>query len=418
VRPATILALAIASFGLLPLACTQDFNFFAATQGTGGGQTSSGSGATPGSSSGSPTGCQSAADCNDMNPCTTDTCNQGSGTCSHAPVADGSPPIGYTDTVKDCKTDQCMSGMVQAVADDSDVPASGNPCVTNSCANAVVVMTNVMSGQSCGTNQMCDGMGTCVGCTTKSDCMTPGACQSVACTNRKCVISNDPTGTACTAGGGKVCSATGTCVACNTGADCASGTCTNNMCTLAANGSPCTSAAQCTNGHCASGFCCDTDCTANCMACAKSFTGTMNGKCALVTAGTTAPAGQCTASPPCGNTGKCAGFGVCQVAPTSTACGDQTCTNGTETPAGTCDGMGKCQQTPVSCNGYACSGTACGTTCSGPTQCEQPAYTCDANNHCLFSAGQPCTMGTQCASGTCALPDGGTPDAGGMMVCQ
>jgi hypothetical protein len=80
--------------------------------------------------------------------------------------------------------------------------------------------------------------------------------------------------------------------------------------------------------------------------------------------------------------------------------------------------MGKCQQTPVSCQGYACMGNACATSCDGGTQCSQPAYACDMNNHCLLTTGEPCTMPTQCVSGMCGVPDGGVLDAGSVMFCQ
>jgi hypothetical protein len=419
VRPATILALTLVSCGLVPLACAQDFNFFAATQGTGGSSaTGSGTGASEGSSSGSRTGCLSNSDCDDMNGCTTDTCNPGTGACSHTPVADGSLPIGYTDTVKDCKTDQCMSGMVQTIADDTDVPPSSNPCVTNSCANQMVVMTDVASGQSCGpNNQTCDGMGNCVGCNTKSDCPAPGACKTVACTNRKCVVSDQATGAACTASTGKVCDGAGNCVACNTASDCGGAACQNNMCTTKGMGQACTDGTQCTSGHCVSGFCCDSGCTGTCQACSNTLTGAANGHCALIKGGTTAPAGQCTPNPPCGNTGNCTTFGTCEVPSASTPCGAPTCTAGVETPAGTCDGTSKCVQQQVSCGAYACMGTACATTCTTSEQCNKPVYGCDMNNHCLLASGQPCTMGTQCVSATCAVPDGGALD-GGSMVCQ
>src|SRR5262249_16922527 len=151
----TILALSFLSFSaLLPVACTKDFNFFEPS-GAGGSATSSGSTSTTGG--GGTGGCKSDAECDDKNPCTSDTCTAGK--CSNTAIGDGAVP-GFVDMVKDCQTEKCMGGkVVMGVADDTDVPDNSNTCVTESCMGGMPKETPVMSGMSCGTNLMCDGMG-------------------------------------------------------------------------------------------------------------------------------------------------------------------------------------------------------------------------------------------------------------------
>jgi hypothetical protein len=90
--------------------------------------------------------CAMAADCNDNDSCTTDTCDTSSSTCSF--TAD---PASYDDN-NDCTIDSCTGG----------VQKHENAPVDTQCG---------ASG-----NGKCDGNGVCKGCATDADCPTDEPC--------------------------------------------------------------------------------------------------------------------------------------------------------------------------------------------------------------------------------------------------
>ena len=462
-RNATILALTLVSFGLMPAACGQNFDFFSSSQGSGGAHTGSSSSGTMSSSSSSSTSssgnpaCKVDSDCPNTNPCATVACT--GGTCTSTSVADGTTPAGYVDMVKDCKTQSCMGGTEVTVADDTDVPPPANNCETTSCSMMMVVTANVAQGMSCGgNNQICDGNGNCVGCNMASDCNMPGTCKTVACTNHACVVSNDASGTACTSGGGgKFCDNGGNCVpcvkdsnctganpsdicinnqcasscndgmkdgtetgtdcggacptkcpnnqGCNTGNDCASGYCNNGTCNPAPNGHACNQTSQCVSGNtCVSNVCCDSACnTGTCQACLGALTGGADGHCTSITAGMPAPSGQCTAAT-CGNTGKCAAGGTCATVSTGSNCGNGPgCTGNVYHPQQTCTAPLTCGGATQDCLTYKCSNAnGCPATCSTNAQCSTGNY-CNGSNACvaLIPDGSACTASAQCLNGFC-----------------
>ena len=76
------------------------------------------------------------------------------------------------------------------VNDNADVPADGNACTDDICTAGVPSNPNLSAGTTCGTNQMCNGQGACVGCLTAANCGTDTACRTFACTNNQCVVTN------------------------------------------------------------------------------------------------------------------------------------------------------------------------------------------------------------------------------------
>ncbi len=73
-----------------------------------------------------------AVDCDDTNPCTTDTCDEATGTCSNVAVADGTA----CGTGKDCQAGACTEIAPEAeCAEDADC-ASGETCVDGACEAA------------------------------------------------------------------------------------------------------------------------------------------------------------------------------------------------------------------------------------------------------------------------------------------
>jgi hypothetical protein len=102
----------------------------------------------------------STANCNDLNPCTVDSCDPVSG-CHHTPAPNGSSCSGPSPcTALDvCNAGTCMSGVHQLCND-------GNPCTTETCTvtgpvgsqTAQCNYTNLPNQTSCGpSGQVCTG---------------------------------------------------------------------------------------------------------------------------------------------------------------------------------------------------------------------------------------------------------------------
>ena len=359
----TILALALLSFGaLLPVACTQNFGIFEPSGGAGGSTSSSTSTTT--SSTGTGMGCKVAADCDDVNPCTTDTCNKATGKCSNAKVPDGPVPA-LMDTTKDCKTDKCAGGTKTSVADDADVPDNMNPCVLVSCSMSSVVSNNVMQGMvpGCTGMQKCDGMGNCIGCMMDGDCPMVGDCQQRHCNTmaQTCSPMNDAPQTGCNSNGGKVCDGLGACVHCVKDGDC--------------NGPP--------------EICVSSTCMSSCG----------DGK----TNGTETDKDCGGACPKCDNGKNCNSGVDCTSLVCNTTCQAPTCT----------DGVQNQMESDKDCGGPNCPKCPDGKTCGSPGDCLSGH--CIGNvcvNHCADGVKDGNETDKDCGGGMC------NPCANGKMCAQ
>jgi hypothetical protein len=186
-----------------------------------------------------------------------------------------------------------------------------------------------------------------------------------------------------------------------------------------ANGTACTLDVQCGSGFCANptgttGVCCNSACTGTCQACTLALTGSPNGTCAAITPGTSAPTGQCTAAPPCGNTGNCTTEGVCEDTTAGTSCGSASCVANMFIPAGagTCNWTGMCSPgTAALCmGGFICaSGTACKTACASDGDCASLSDYCNASSACAprGAAGATCSGNDQCMTQICDVAGSG-----------
>jgi len=147
--------------------------------------------------SGNCVGCLSETDCPlPPNACQVRVCVAGA--CGFTNVADGTP-VPANDPVGDCHKDICMSGAVQTVVDNTDVPVDNNPCTQDLCTNGVKSNPPVGSGVACsvGTGTECDGNGNCVECITATECTgSDTACQTRTCNGGVCGIDFKPDGTA------------------------------------------------------------------------------------------------------------------------------------------------------------------------------------------------------------------------------
>jgi cysteine-rich repeat protein len=110
------------------------------------------------------TECTTAADCDDMNPCSTDTCSASK--CGHSFLPDDTATPGFTEVAGDCTRHVCKSGLSTAVADGADAPAAPNECVLSSCQGMTPATANKPDGQAC---------------TTGGDFCLGGACHPNAC---------------------------------------------------------------------------------------------------------------------------------------------------------------------------------------------------------------------------------------------
>jgi hypothetical protein len=262
---------------------------------------------------------------------------------------------------------------------------------------------------SCGTDGKCDGSGACRKYAAGSIC-SPGTC-----TNGMATAASTCNGTGtCVAGGVTpctpyVCNTSGSCFnSCTASTACqAPNQCIANVCGKTGIGGTCNADAECNSGHCVGapgGVCCDTACTGTCKSC--TLTGSV-GTCSNIGAGVTAPAGQCTAAPPCGLTGKCDGGGACQKAGTSTTCGTEICMAGSNqhTPLSNCDGQGSC--TPVaaqSCGNIKCDPVTnnCKASCAADGDCVTPNVCNTTTGSCGLKAdGSSCSGNSQCSSNHC-----------------
>lgn len=382
-------------------------------------------------------GCVSPASCpTPANECQEATCNEGvcgvgnkpaAATCnSGADVCDGNGA--------------CVDCLVN-----TDCPATGTVCATPQCTGNVCGTDKAGLGTVCSDNNgvVCDGNGTCVAqhctdnvkdadetdvdcggsscgkcidgklCLAGTDCQSKvcsGTCQVPTCTDGQrngAETDVDCGGAACN-GQGKQCAVNKTC---GGGADCLSGYCQGGTCQLKPDGMGCGGSGECANGNCVAGICCNTACNGTCQACTAALTGQPDGTCANMTAGQAAPAGQCTAAPPCGNTGNCAAGGVCEQESAASSCAASVCANGQLTPARTCSGSGTCgaASSAACAGGFVCaSATDCKTACASDADCQNasdycanpgPTGTCEAK----LSPGGLCGGNNQCASGVCGV---------------
>ena len=127
-----------------------------------------GSGYDPDWKPSAPVACTGDANCNDNNPCTDDSCDTDTGECSNSPVADGTV-CGIDGW---CESGFCVEPECQIDEDCDDF----NDCTSNSC-NGWMCQFDPRpgaicdDGDSCTTDDRCDGTGGCAGV---SDPTIPG----------------------------------------------------------------------------------------------------------------------------------------------------------------------------------------------------------------------------------------------------
>jgi hypothetical protein len=119
-------------------------------------------------------------DCDDQNPCTTDSCNPSSG-CQHVKKSDGSSCSDgdICNGVEKCQSGNCQSS--SAISCDDQ-----NPCTTDSCDPVEGCQRTIVDDNtSCSNGNICDGQETCVAGNCVSE--TSVECDDHnPCTNQEC----------------------------------------------------------------------------------------------------------------------------------------------------------------------------------------------------------------------------------------
>jgi hypothetical protein len=236
--------------------------------------------------------------------------------------------------------------------------------------------TPVAAGTSCGSGLVCSGGGECVACVQDQDCTPAGAClqSRISCASGGpvCTATSDPVTAGTVCGTDQVCDGAGQCVGCVAGTTCTpDGVCTRWETSCLTGTSQCvdTGVPLGTGASCGTGMVCDP--AGVCVACVQGQDCTPPDAClqSRIACNTGGPVCTATTDPVpagtnCGIDQICDGAGAC------IAC----------TPGATCTPVGACTLWTVSCSaGYACAdtgqflpaGTSCGTNlfCDGNGTC-------------------------------------------------
>lgn len=347
--------------------------------------------------------CMKNADCDDMNPCSEESCNTGTGKCAYT-YLDGVLTPGATQVPSDCKVRFCSNGVDGDVNDDADVIADGNPCTDDTCtagtpSNPPIAAKSMCPPVAPSVTGVCDGAGACVECVDKDDCtnITESECEKRSCVNNKCVIAYEPQTTAASP-------------VLQTGNDCKKVVCSgmpmpltvtiNDNTDLPNDANPCTTD-TCNNG-------------------APMFSPLTQGAA-------------CGNNQVCNNKGDCVGcnaptdcMGTDDFCKTRTCisnvCGFNYTANGTDLPVGQttgdckvleCDGAGNVKtsvlQSDVPVDNNQCTQDLCnaqGTPSNPPTAVNSACSVgandaCDGAGNCKKSLGKTCAAGGDCVSTRC-----------------
>jgi uncharacterized repeat protein (TIGR01451 family) len=203
--------------------------------------------------------CTTNADCDDGNPCTTDTCMPATGLCQSTPAPNGTPcddhnactvggtcqsgtcgqPVSCNDG-NPCSTDICNPA-TGACTSTPIVCDDGNPCTTDTCSAATggCVFTPAPAGSTCNDGDPCTTGDTCVS--------IPGSTTPICQGAPKCADADPCTADTCDP-------ATGACVntpiVCDDANPCTADACVNGACisTPIPAGSVCDDGSLCTTG--------------------------------------------------------------------------------------------------------------------------------------------------------------------------
>jgi len=365
--------------------------------------------------------------CDDGNQCTTDACPDAGG-CKHT-VRSGSCDDGNKCTTGDACSGGLCSGSAAVVCNDN------NPCTSDACdlgTGSCVFDKALLSGSPCSDGNFCTQTDTCAGgvcvgtnpvvCTAADSCHVAGTCGT---TSGVCSTPNQIDGTQCNDGNvctlGDIC-ASGKCVGpgakdCNDNIACTLDSCNASTGCVhdgpAMNGIACNDGDGCTQtDNCAGGTCNG----ANPVVCTAADQCHIAGTCVTST-------GACTSPNQSDGIG-CWDGNICTlgdrcVAGACTPVSQKSCDDSNPCTNDTCDPVSDCQHTPNS--GNACSdGNVCTLNdlclngwcfgdwngCSDGNSCTDDG--CSGGSGCWHNGnsqpcddGDLCTMADYCGGGSC-----------------
>ncbi|MBI1825225.1 MAG: calcium-binding protein [Planctomycetes bacterium] len=291
--------------------------------------------------------CQTNADCDDSNGCTTDTCSAGS--CSNTAACDATH----------CVNKGCLECLTDAECDDSDV-CTTDACTAGACSNTAIT--------AC--------------CTADADCDDTDACTTDTCDANTHTCSNAAVPSCCNDDAG-----------CDDGDACTDDTCDTTAHTCANTPKTCATGETCVNGVCQTNCLVDADCDDS-NACTTDA-------CDATTSTCTHADKNCDDSVACTDDGCDTTTGTCTH--TDNCTGGQVC----DTATGACSACTTCT-TDADCadDGVFCNGTeSCDTTASCCTHsgnpCTAPATCDETTNACVEPGGTTtrCTLGTDNLTG-------------------
>ncbi len=316
-----------------------------------------------------------AMNCDDGDPCTTDSCDATTGTCVHAPCNDGNPCNG-TET---CDATGCHLGAPIQCSNNNacDGLETCDP-TTGSCLPGTA--PNCDDANPC-TDDSCDALLGCVHTPNSMPCDDGNAC-----TLGDTCVSGTCTGTPVSCDDGNVCNGF-------EGCDPTTGACTPGTPPVCDDGNPCTD-----------DFC---DPTLGCLSSNNDANPCDDGN--LCTTADACHAGVCSGTPVvCADPDPCNGTETCNPVDGSCQPGTPpTCDDGNPCTTDTCVPLVGCQHTPVA-DGTPCNDQnlcTTGDSCLGGL-CGGLLTNCDDGNPCTLDACNP-------VDGSCTH----TPDPTGGVLC-
>ncbi len=329
--------------------------------------------------------------CDDGNPCTDDVCDKTTGACAQTPNTAACDDNDACTDKDACKDGVCAGGPKSC--DD------GKPCTADSCDAAKRASVNVAvaddtacdDGSLCTSGDVC-AAGACKG--TKVACDDGNPCTDDSCDKAKGCLTKANTdncddGNACSSGDvckDGVCLGGSKALKCDDGNPCTDDACDKEKGCIATN-----NAANCDDGNACTenDACTEGQCLGSKVSCADQNACTTD-KCDEKTGCSNTPnTNKCSDSSVCTEGDVCDGKGACKPGAAIK------CDDGNACTTDTCDAKKGCTFTPVK------TGTACddGNACTDKDVCDAEGKCAGAGKSC--DDGNPCTVDS-CANNVCA----------------
>ena len=325
--------------------------------------------------------CVIYSQCNDNNPCTTNTCSNGF--CLYPKIIscisnDGCCPSGCTSSNdNDCKSSGGGGG-------GGSSGGGGNICTDTCVSLGYICGTQTICGSSvtcgnCSTGQICVG-GACKECTVNSQCDDSNVCTTDTCSNGIC--SHSTISGCCTSSS-----------QCSDSNICTTDLCSSNVCSHSIINNCCTSSSQCDDSNaCTTDLCSSNVCSNTPFACISN-----DGCCpAGCNIGNDNDCKTCTSNSQCDDGNVC----------TLNVCSGNVCTY--PTISGCCTSSSQCSDSNVCttdlCSSNTCSHSIISNCCTSSLDCgDNNACTTDScsNNVCVHTA-VTCNDNNACTTDTCS----------------